>query len=329
MDRIDRIMDIIDFMATASFISKQVASGEYYFLDLYPKRGAAGTVVCGGLERCAPDYRIARDRFRYHSVEYVVSGQGELGVNGKRFPLRSGAIFLYGPSTPHEIVTDPAHPLVKYFIDFCGPRFTRLLRDHPLSAHEPRWPVSASRIGELFGLLQRSGRGAGGTTQAVCACLLEILLLQTSERALVPDDAESPAQTTYQRCRTLIEERFLELNTLRDTAEACHINAPYLCRLFKRYGSEPPYRYLIRLKMRHAADLLSGPHALIKQAAGVTGFEDPYHFSRVFKKVYGSSPRDFLARRRVSDRHKEGEDAARSRACATGRGNKTTVTISR
>ena len=292
-------MDIIDFMETAPFISKQVASGEYYFLDLHPKTGAAGTVVCGGLERCAPDYRIARDRFRYHSVEYVVSGRGELGVNGRRFPLRSGAVFHYGPSTPHEIVTDPARPLVKYFVDFCGPRFTRLLRDHPLSAHEPRLPAPASRIGELFEQLQRNGRDTGGNAQAVCACLLEILLLQTAERALAPDDAESPAQTTYQRCRTLIEARFLELSTLRDTAEACHINAPYLCRLFKRYGSEPPYRYLIRLKMRHAADLLSGPHALIKQAAKATGFADPYHFSRVFKKVYGASPRDFLACRRV------------------------------
>jgi AraC-like DNA-binding protein len=295
MDRIDRMMDIIDFMETAPFISKQVASGEYYFLDLHPKQGTPGTVVCGGLERCTPDYRIERTRFRYHSVEYVVAGRGELGVNGKRFPLRPGMLFYYSPATPHEIATDPEQPLVKYFVDFCGPRFTRRLRRHPLSAHEPRILRSSTRIGDLFDQLQHNGRGTGLHAQAVCACLLELLLLDVAEHALSPEDAESPAQATYQRSRALIEARFLDLRTLRDIAEASHVNAPYLCRLFKRYGSEPPYQFLVRLKMRHAADLLSGPQALIKQAAKATGFTDPYHFSRVFKKVYGASPRAFLA----------------------------------
>ena len=94
--------------------------------------------------------------------------------------------------------------------------------------------------------------------------------------------------------RQLIERQVLALHALNDIAEACHINAPYLCRLFKRYGAESPYQMLIRLKMRHATDLLNGSPALIKQVAKATGFADPYHFSRVFKKVYGVSPRAFL-----------------------------------
>jgi len=303
MDRIDRMMDIIDFMETAPFISKQVATGEYYFLDLHPKQGTPGAVVCGGLERCTPDYRIDRARFRYHSVEYVVAGRGELRVNGKRFPLRPGVLFYYSPATPHEIATESALPLVKYFVDFRGLRFTRLLRNHPLSAHEPRLLSSSARTGDLFDQLQRNGRGAGLRTQAVCACLLELLLLDVAEHALSPGDAESPAQATYQRCRALVETRFLDLHTLGDIADACHINAPYLCRLFKRYGAEPPYQFLLRMKMRHAADLLGGQQALIKQAAKATGFADPYHFSRVFKKVYGVSPRDFLACRSSRTSH--------------------------
>jgi AraC-like DNA-binding protein len=104
----------------------------------------------------------------------------------------------------------------------------------------------------------------------------------------------SAAQLTYQRCRQLIESRFLALQTLGDMAEACHTDATYLCRLFKRYGAESPYHVLIRLKMRHAADLLNGSPTLIKQVAKTTGFADPYHFSRVFKKIYGVSPLAFL-----------------------------------
>ena len=51
---------------------------------------------------------------------------------------------------------------------------------------------------------------------------------------------------------------------------------------------------LVRLKMRHAADLLNNGHALVKDVAATVGFQDPYHFSRVFKSVYGVSPKAFV-----------------------------------
>lgn len=281
-------------MKTASFISKLVASGEYYFLNLNPAKSAAGTVVCGGREACDPHYCVARKRFKYHSIEYVADGAGELAVGGRIYPLRPGAVFYYGPTTPHVITTDPERPLVKFFVDFCGPRFTNLLRRHPLAGHAPCYFGPASHVYDGFTELQRSGRDAGALTADQCACLLELLILRLSANALSPDGAESAAQDTYQRCRKLIESRFLALQTLGDIAGACHADAAYLCRLFKRYGAESPYQLLLRLKMRHAADLLNGAPTLIKQVAKTTGFADPYHFSRVFKKVYGVSPQVFL-----------------------------------
>ena len=282
-------------MKSASFISEQVLFGEYYYLNLHPAKDTPGTVVCGGLEQCDPHYRIARARFRFHSIEYVLAGKGELITHDHRLPLRPGAIFYYSPTTPHEIITDSQQPLVKYFVDFCGSRFTHLLKRHPLTGHTPCYSASTSQLHDLFAQLQQHGRDTGLHTQAVCACLLELLILQTADHALTRNDTESPAHQTYQRCRELIEQRFLEWRTLSDIATACHINAPYLCRLFKRYGTESPYQLLIRLKMRHAADRLNVSAPLIKQTAEAIGFTDPYHFSRVFKKVYGISPKTFLA----------------------------------
>ena len=281
-------------MQNVPFISKQVTSGEYYFLNLRPEKGTAGTVVCGGKEHCDPAYNLARNRFRFHSIEYVTDGLGELTLGSAHFSLRPGMAFYYSPTTPHVIATDPRRPLVKYFIDFCGPRFTRLLASHPLSDHHPCFLGPTSGVAELYDRLQTSGRSSGPRTHDICACLLELLILLIADHALSEADAESPAQNTYRRCRELIERRFLDLHSLDGVARACHINAPYLCRLFKRYGAESPYHMLIRLKMRQAGDLLSGPQPLVKQVAKATGFADPYHFSRVFKKIYGISPRTFL-----------------------------------
>ena len=64
-------------MKPASFISEQVLSGEYYYLNLHPAKDTTGTVVCGGLEQCDPHYHIARARFRFqapHENLWVNSG---------------------------------------------------------------------------------------------------------------------------------------------------------------------------------------------------------------------------------------------------------------
>ncbi len=46
--------------------------------------------------------------------------------------------------------------------------------------------------------------------------------------------------------------------------------------------------------MGQAVQLLQGRQAKIGEVAEALGYPDPFHFSRVFKKVYGVSPRHFL-----------------------------------
>ncbi len=52
--------------------------------------------------------------------------------------------------------------------------------------------------------------------------------------------------------------------------------------------------FLTRLKMNYAAELLMKKHLSVKEAANAVSFFDPYHFSRVFKKIHGISPSKYL-----------------------------------
>jgi AraC-like DNA-binding protein len=50
--------------------------------------------------------------------------------------------------------------------------------------------------------------------------------------------------------------------------------------------------------MGHAASLLLTTGYLVKNVAFELGFENPFHFSRAFKSVYGISPESFVKERR-------------------------------
>jgi AraC-like DNA-binding protein len=98
------------------------------------------------------------------------------------------------------------------------------------------------------------------------------------------------AFATYQHCLAHFRREFLRLRSVAQTAAECHVDDAYLCRLFQRYDHQSPHRLLIRLKMNHAAERLQSPGVLVKQVAEETGFTNPFHFSRVFKGVFGLPP---------------------------------------
>jgi AraC-like DNA-binding protein len=277
----------------ASFISTQVSAGEYYYLNLTPEKEQTETVVCGGREQCAPNYRMERSGFKFYSIEFVSTGKGTLTLRGKTSPLRPGALFFYGPGIPHKITTAPDAPLLKYFVDFTGSALSSLIKKTEL-AHTPLYAANILRIRSLFENLLQTGNTESRHRNTLCVLLLKQLILTIDETALPHQEAFSPAWQTYVRCRQHVEQNFQNLSYVGQIATECHLDQAYLCRLFHRYANETPLQLLIRLKMARAADLLSGGQLLIKQVADLCGYPDPYHFSRVFKRVYGIPPETFI-----------------------------------
>jgi AraC-like DNA-binding protein len=153
-----------------------------------------------------------------------------------------------------------------------------------------QWP------GEVLSLFEELIRSAlRGTAYAprVSALILEQLILRIAESSVSHGIAGGPAFETYLRCRQHIENRWGQISTLEQLARECEVDPAYVCRLFKRFDHQTPYQYLLRQKMTHAANRLTENGTTIKQVADELGFSDPFHFSRVFRKVMGLPPGEF------------------------------------
>lgn len=276
-----------------SFFSTRVAKARRFYLNLAPPKSIPLAVVCGGVEQCACDYAIQRKTFPYYSIEFVAAGKGSLTLQNRNSELHAGSVFVYGPGIPHDIRTDASERLVKYFVDFSGQKSIRLLK---ASGLQPGQMIRVTAPGELqflFDELVRNGLRSSPFTAAICGKLLECLTLKLAELSAPAEGIESPAFVTYQRCRRYMQSNSERLRTLEQVAAECHVNPAYLCRLFRRFDHETPYRFLLRLRMNAAAERLRQPDAMVKQVAQECGFADPFHFSRAFKSVFGLSPDAF------------------------------------
>ncbi len=277
-----------------AFISEKVHAGRYFFLDLKPPADAPLSVVCGGRETCDPNYLINRARFPYFAIEYVADGEGTFQAGPVEYPLRAGSVFGYCPNMPHRLVSQPAKPMLKYFVDFAGHQAEALIKSTGLDGGVPRQLVQSRWFRDLFDQLNEVGNHPRQFTQRHCRLLLKTMVSYLIIDSRDARQVESSAYETYTRCRQWAEQHYLTLATTTEWAEACGIDQAYLSRLFKRYSDQRPYQFLLQRKMDHAADLLVRQRLPVKQAAQRVGFNDPQHFSRVFKRVRGLSPIHFL-----------------------------------
>ncbi|MBA3707410.1 MAG: helix-turn-helix transcriptional regulator [Planctomycetes bacterium] len=279
-------------MAAKDLFSTGVQRARRFYLESGSTR-ADLRVVCGGWERCSSDYEVRRDGFPMFGIEYVAGGEGDLTLGGRPYRLSPGTVFSYGPGVAQVIGSDRRRVLDKYFVDFSGRAGERLIADAGLDGGQVRQVAAPERISVIFEDLIVNGLRQTAYSGAICAAILRHLLLALCECAVPFGTLATPGFATYARCRRHLEEHALTVRSLAVAAAQCGVSEAYFCRLFQRFDRQSPYQALTRLRMREAVRRFETPGSRVATVAAAVGYDDPFHFSRVFKRVYGVSPQQF------------------------------------
>ena len=290
------ILDPLKAMSLPPFVSNQVQLARRFFLHLNASPEGPLALVCGGCERVQPDYRVQRTDFPFHCVELIAEGEGEVVLNHKTHPLYPGVVFAYGPGVSHTIRTSQKKTLLKYYVDFTGSDSSSLLQTSCLSAGTVLHVTPVEEIVTLFECLQRDATSDHPVAEELCITLLRLILLKISERAIPAPLAEPKSLASYRRARQLLEKNAHLWRTADEVAAHCEMSPEYLSRLFTKHAHTTPYKLLTRLKMSRAAELLLDSQLKVQEVSEELGFADPFHFSRVFKRIYGASPENFVRR---------------------------------
>ena len=78
-----------------------------------------------------------------------------------------------------------------------------------------------------------------------------------------------------------------------DLEEELELSKSYINASFKKYTGRAPIDFFINLKMQEACKLLKSTDLYIVEISQKLGYDDPYYFSRIFKKVMGVSPKEY------------------------------------
>jgi AraC family transcriptional regulator len=90
-----------------------------------------------------------------------------------------------------------------------------------------------------------------------------------------------------------IEEHIAESVSVRRLAEAVHTSPFHFARMFKVAVGYPPHLYITHLRMERAKNLLVNSALPLVDVAACVGYQTQAHFTGVFHKHVGSTPRTY------------------------------------
>jgi transcriptional regulator GlxA family with amidase domain len=91
----------------------------------------------------------------------------------------------------------------------------------------------------------------------------------------------------------LLEQRPEAPPTAAELSRAVNLSTAHLARLFRRETGMSPGSFGRRLRLERARRLLQTSFMTVKEVMAASGWNDPSHFSREFKRQHGQSPLAF------------------------------------
>lgn len=110
------------------------------------------------------------------------------------------------------------------------------------------------------------------------------------------DETEPESEAGIRTIQRYIQEHYDEDIQIVELAEKFHFSNSYVGSAFKKQLGITPLQYLIYLRINEAKKLLlKYPERPVAEIGKQLGYDDPYYFSRIFKKQTGISPSAYHA----------------------------------
>lgn len=223
---------------------------------------------------------------------HCVKGKGWYELFNKRHEVKPNQFFIIPANTKHQYGADINTPWTIYWVHFTGELaafYFKLLANQ--KTHAPvNVILNASRQMLFYDIIQHLE--LMNNTENILygnGCLYAYLAsFQTSERKISVNDND-----VIQQSITYMKENLDKNLRLNDVCQILHISPAHLSSLFRKRMKYSPMHLFTSLKIQKACQMLMDSNQNVKTIAYSLGYEDQYHFSRVFKNIMGVSPKSF------------------------------------
>lgn len=243
---------------------------------------------------------------RYHAHDageyefhYFLEGSGSFLNNRIKFPLQRDCVFLTGPNEFHCIISASKLDPISYYAVLFEPeesdgKLGGLLASQRSGSDGPRMLDKRYRF--LFDEMRRmTFSDEPGLNEAAKYQLLSFIYSLYSMDATLssPPSKRSPL---VERALDLMQKSIRTSLTIGQISKYLGVTEEHFIRIFRRSLNMTPLQYFTRLKVEASEGCLTSSSMSVGAVSEFFGFENQFHYSRVFKRCTGLSPQHYRKR---------------------------------
>ncbi|GAX08558.1 AraC family transcriptional regulator [Secundilactobacillus silagincola] len=225
-------------------------------------------------------------------VIFCTNGSGTVVVDHTTYAMKQHSFIILPPNIRHKYFTAENDPWDIYWVHFRGNLATSYPCVYPKSVfYLEELPISQIKsVMELFWFMIKTFQPGFSLNRELYAsqllgALLSGLSVNKSDVTTGSTYVDMAIQYIYKNISNPIK--------LDDIAKTLGISISYLSRTFRKVTKVSVNQFITSAKIDRASHYLRFTNIPIQQIATRLGYTDSYYFSRVFKKEYHVSPREY------------------------------------
>ncbi|MCF3651695.1 helix-turn-helix domain-containing protein [Synoicihabitans lomoniglobus] len=275
-------------------------------LLLRPIRSHLGTIRLAGVNQGGVGVGMAPEPLRTlscYTFNLILNGHGFYREADDRLtPLQRGDIAFSFAHVPHGYGTVGDAHWDELWFEFEGPVFDLMRQTGLLDPAQPihRTGDSDAWFRRLFRIIPPSHLRQRTPPQVIVSRFVSVLTEILADQE-TPEEPDNPTDDWVNRaCEMLGHLDESPVPTPADVARKLGMSYETFRKRFRAKVGFSPGQFQLDARIDRAAALLHQGRLQIKEIAAHLEFCDEFHFSRSFKRRFGTSPREF--RRRILGR---------------------------
>lgn len=239
-------------------------------------------------------FKIKQQASQQYFLFYCQSGQANLQIEQKKKSIKRGDIVLISPDQAFNYQADESSDHSVYWINFTGSLAENFAQRLLMKMDDGSANVGmlSNIVTDFDNLLALGQRGYTATNVIhgvhVLQQALSFLALQLRLSAF-----KGSSNFDLEAVETLMRNNLHQELNLDTLAHYSQLSKYHFSKKFKELTDTSPIQHFINMKIQQACIRLDNSHDAIKQIAEELGYNDPYYFSRLFKKTVGMSPKQY------------------------------------
>ena len=223
---------------------------------------------------------------------YCVAGSGWCALERRRHEIKPGQLLVIPAGVPHSYGAHPTDPWSIRWIHAVGDQLPTYLEALGTTTVNPVVFLGEDALLNTLFEEVLTELEIGYTalnlvyvSQALAHLLGAIIRRRHGNWQGAPD-----ARQKITRSIEMMGAHLDQPLRMAQLAAMVNLSNAEFTRLFRAQTGYAPKDYFTRLKMHKASQLLDNTELTVKEISFQVGFEDPLHFSRVFKRINDISP---------------------------------------